>query len=180
MGVSYRDDWQYAQSVLRGTYIEYDNHLWYVDAVEPHTIVISREDIAKAIPLSTRIKPVELGYINVRGRALYLQRGAERQFRQGLNAGRVQGLATNHDNFITNTYPSFDAAYNMLVNNVANEVAFDRHWSIARLLKRQYKIQRRGRLVAEYKDNAVSFIDRVVSPEVTRYFEAELKEAMKK
>jgi hypothetical protein len=153
----YGKDYRYAMSRLEGTIVTLSkgNIPVIVNAIDGagRCSITKIDDGLKTVAdlADLDLKPVKLGFVNYRGKAVFVARIPKRgDYRQGLrreNSTSFNGLGypptSAMSNAIQNQYPSFDTAFKTSSKGDAYSCAWHRHWGIAggsRLIYKGYGV----------------------------------------
>lgn len=143
----YGDDWEYAGSRLNGSIVMFEGNPVHVRVVGPgmiarvsHLEAIDEEKLVDASLFD--LKPVRLGYCNLRGHASYLMRKPmRRDYKQGLryenflSIGAVNHTAINHKKLgevILGKYVPYAACLKAIKDGRADSMAWCREWAITK------------------------------------------------
>jgi hypothetical protein len=154
-----KEDWAYANTRVRGTYVLHKGQLKFVGGVNPDGVLLENVGL---VPLDEiEVQNFNLGYVNFRGQASYLSRKPMRHdWRQGLRQNNVvhyTGYSFDRlpkkciSKTLTCDFPSFDTCVKK-VGKSAISLAWDRNWAIDSGLKVRYKF---GRAVGKFEDKIV-------------------------
>lgn len=141
----YGDDYEYANTRLAETIVRLGDDPVYVHMVEQGMRVVYQKledmdgDIKEVHIDELDLRPVKLGYINVRGGCDYLTRfPMRRDWRQGLRKGNfcavggvLDAMRINYkdlDRVIRGIYPSFDKAVSLKYST-----AWHREWAVKKV-----------------------------------------------
>lgn len=142
----YGDDWEYADSRLRGSIVMFEGNPVHVRVVGPGMLaevspLSDIEDRSVVDAHKLNLKPVPLGYVNLRGTASYLMRKPmRRDYKQGLRYENFLSIGeVSHTNVtlkklgevIVGKYPTYAACLKAITDGRARSMAWCREWAIS-------------------------------------------------
>lgn len=167
MAIDYKNDYDYANSRLSGSIVEFNSAPVYIFGVGDEGSVeyryLGQNNIRRYhSPLKEfDLTPLKLGYINQEARrSFYITRLPSRSWKQGLTMnhlvyGTAEPFRVNMDdrsfvNMLRGVYPSLHTCLELMVNQEAISLAFSKNFAFSPFKQGQCKLLYKEKIVGDF------------------------------